>query len=335
MKIVGVALFTLLSSCVVATAQTSVEADIAAKTVRTDVFPQPEIGFPGDVVAWPQVEISNLDGYRPIRMDIYAPRDRSRKRPAVLWVHGGGWSRGDARTSGAYKNWPAVLASLAARGFVVASVDYRLSGEARFPAQIQDVKAAIRHLRLQSDVLGVDASRIYLWGGSAGGHLASLAALTCGAPEYEPQPSTGRLERREIAALEDREAPVASDCVQGAALWYGVFDLEHTPAVNVARLLGCDPSICSDVARAASPLHRVGKSPPPMLLIHGTKDETVAASQSEAMATALRAAGGSAELLMIPGVDHGLMGDTAQATREANLRALGRTFAFLESLARR
>lgn len=335
MKIVRLALLALLSGCATATSQTAVEADIAARTVREDVFPQPEIGFPDDVVAYPQVEISNLDGFRPIRMDIYAPRDRSRARPAVLWVHGGGWSRGDARTSGAYANWPAVLASLAARGFVVASVDYRLSGEARFPAQIQDVKAAIRHLRQQSDALEVDASRVYLWGGSAGGHLAALAALTCGAPEYEPQPSTGRLERREIAALKDSKAPAIGDCVQGAALWYGVFDLEQTPAVNVAGLLGCDPAVCRDVARAASPLYRVGRNPPPMLLIHGTSDDTVAASQSEAMAAALRAAGGRAELLLIPGVDHGLMGDAPDATRGANLRALARTFAFFESLTQR
>ena len=324
MKAAPLALAAALAACATATAHPPVDAEIAPKTVRADVFPQPEVDFPGDVTAYPQVEISNLDGFRPVRMDIYAPRDRSRPHPAVLWIHGGGWSRGDARTSGAYANWPAVLASLAARGFVVASLDYRLSGEARFPAQVQDVKAAIRHLRVHADSLGVDASRIYLWGGSAGGHLASLAAVTCGVAEYAPQPSTGRLERREIAALENDKPPPADDCVQGAALWYGVFDLENTPAVNVAGLLGCDPALCRDAARRASPLHRVGAAPPPMLLIHGLGDETVDASQSEAMAAALRAAGGTAELLLIPDAD---------ATRAANLLALRRTFAFFASLA--
>ena len=140
----------------VADAQRPPEAEIAAKTVRRDVFPRAHVRFPGGVVATPQVEIANFDGFRPVRMDIYAPSRRTRPRPAVLWVHGGGWSRGDSRTSGAYADWPGVLASLAARGFVVAAVDYRLSGEARFPAQIQDVPAAIRHLRTHAVELGID-----------------------------------------------------------------------------------------------------------------------------------------------------------------------------------
>lgn len=332
MREIGLAIAVLLLA-MPAAAQSPVDAEISEKSAREDVFPQAEVAFPGDVVAWPQVEISNLDGYRPVRMDIYAPRDRSKARPAVLWVHGGGWSRGDARTSGAYKNWPAVLASLAARGFVVASLDYRLSGEAKFPAQIQDVKAAIRHLRKQGDALGIDTSRVYLWGGSAGGHLASLAAVTCGVGEYDPRPSTGRLSRSQINALKGSKAPPVDDCVQGAALWYGVFDLEHVPSVNVAGLLGCNPTTCRDVARAASPLYRIGKNLPPMLLIHGTKDETVDVSQSKAMTAALRGAGAKAELLLIPDVDHGLTGSTPDVTREANLLALRRTFTFFESLA--
>jgi len=332
MKTLCLSVLAMLLAAPVA-AQPPVEAEISEKSAREDIFPQAEVAFPGDVVASPQVEISNLDGFRPVRMDIYAPRDRNKPRPAVLWIHGGGWSRGDARTSGAYANWPAVLASLAARGFVVASLDYRLSGEARFPAQIQDVKAAIRHLRTHSGSLGIDPSRVYLWGGSAGGHLASLAAVTCGVGEYDPQPSTGRLSRSQINALKGTKAPPVDDCVQGAALWYGVFDLEHVPSVNVAGLLGCDPAACRDEARAASPVYRIGKNVPPMLLIHGTKDETVDVSQSKAMAAALQAAGAKAELLLIPDVDHGLTGATPDVTRDASLLALGRTFAFFESLA--
>ena len=155
-----------------------VAVDISARTVRQDVFPPSVVAFPEHVVASPQVEIANIDGFRPVRMDIYRERAAPEPRPAVLWVHGGGWSRGDARTSGAFANWPAVLASLAARGFVVASVDYRLSGEARFPAPVQDVRAGVAYLRAHASEFGVDPSRLYLWGGSAGGHLAALAALT-------------------------------------------------------------------------------------------------------------------------------------------------------------
>lgn len=317
----------------VADAQRPPEAEIAAKTVRRDVFPRAHVRFPGGVVATPQVEIANFDGFRPVRMDIYAPSRRTRPRPAVLWVHGGGWSRGDSRTSGAYADWPGVLASLAARGFVVAAVDYRLSGEARFPAQIQDVTAAIRHLRTHAAELGVDPDRVYLWGGSAGAHLAALAATGCDEPAFSPPPSTGRLERSEIAALKAKVAPADSDCVQGAALWYGVFDLSRVPRVNVAGLLGCDPAACIETARAASPVHRVGPGAPPMLLIHGSGDETVAHAQSVEMAAALRRAGARAELMTIPGADHGWLGATPDATRDASLLALRRTFSFFESLA--
>ena len=317
-----------------AAAKPSAEAKIAAETVRQDVFPVTTARFPHGVDAIPQVEVANYDGFRPVRMDIYRPHRSATPRPAVLWIHGGGWSRGDSRTSGAYADWPKVLASLAARGFVVASLNYRLSGEARLPAQVQDVKAAIRHLRLHARDLGVDASRIYLWGGSAGAHLAALAATTCGATEFAPPPSTGRLERSEIAALRRVPAPPAGlDCVQGAALWYGLFDLEASPKVNVAGVLGCAPESCIATARAASPLHRVGPDAPPMLLIHGDADRTAPPEQSAAMAEALHAAGVRAELVMIPGADHGWLGATPEATRDASLLALRRTFAFFDSLA--
>lgn len=316
----------------VAAAQRQAEAEIAPKTMRQDVFPQAQVRFAGGVIAMPQVEIANLDGYRPVRMDIYVPARRAGPRPAVLWVHGGGWSRGDSRTSGAYADWPKVLASLAARGFVVASVDYRLSGEARFPAQIQDVKAAIGYLRAHAAELGVDPSRVYLWGGSAGAHLAALAVTSCGEPAFAPPPSTGRLERSEIAALKAKAA-VGSDCVQGAALWYGLFDLAQSPKVNVAGLLGCESKVCVETVRTASPLHRVGPASPPMLLIHGSADATAPHAQSAAMTAALQRAGVRAELVTIPGIDHGWLGATPEATREASLLALRQTFSFFESLA--
>jgi acetyl esterase/lipase len=80
----------------------------------------------------------------------------------VIWVHGGGWCRGDARVSGAYKDWPAVIASLAARGYVVTAIDYRLSGDAPFPAALQDVKAAIRFLRVHADEYRIDSQQVFV-----------------------------------------------------------------------------------------------------------------------------------------------------------------------------
>lgn len=334
MKTIPLAMLGMAMACPPAAPQGSqIEVQISDRTVRRDAFPSVGVEYPGGVLAYPQVEFANLAGFRPLRMDIYMP-EAPKRRPAILWVHGGGWSRGDSRTSGAYADWPRVLASLAARGYVVGSVDYRLSSEARFPAQVQDVNAAVRHLRAHAQEYGVDPSRIYIWGGSAGGHLAALAATTCNAAEYAPTISTGRLERREMqAAVTAARAPLRGEsCVQGAAIWYGLFDLEKAGTTNVTDLLGCDPTQCRDTARAASPIHRVSASAPPMLLIHGQADGTAPAQASIGMAEKLRAAGVQVELMMIPGADHGWLGNTPAETRDASLLALRRTFAFFDSL---
>lgn len=306
---------------------------VSAVSVREDRFSEVAARYPGGIVARPRVEFANYVGFRPLQLDLYLHEDRSRSkpRPLILWVHGGGWSRGDARGSGAFADFPAVLAMVAARGYVVASVDYRLSGEARFPAQIQDVKAAIRYLRDKAGDYGIDPDRVVLWGGSAGGHLAGLAATTCGVAAFDPPASTGRMGR---AAAQAAKPLAVSDCVQGAALWYGIYDLAAlgeqggSALGNIAPLLGCEPAACADKAEAASPVRHVGPQTPPMLLIHGTADEEVAFHQTEEMATALKTAGRPVETLLIPEMGHGLIGKTPAATRAANLQALERTLDF-------
>ncbi|MBC9033736.1 alpha/beta fold hydrolase [Sphingomonas sp. JC676] len=316
--------------------------EISAASVRDDHFPQVAADYPDGIVARPHVEFANYLGFRPLQLDLYLHADRSRTkpRPLILWVHGGGWSRGDARGSGAFTDFPAVLAMVAARGYVVASVDYRLSGEARFPAQIQDVKAAIRYLRSKAGDYGIDPERVVLWGGSAGGHLAALAATTCGVADFDPPASTGRLGR---SAAQGAKPLAVSDCVQGAALWYGVYDLAAHGKVgqrgsalgNVAPFLGCDVAACQDKAEAASPIHHIGAQTPSILLIHGTADDEVAYQQTEEMATALKAAGRPVDVLLIPEMGHGLIGRTAAATRAANLQALQRTLDFFAKITAR
>src|SRR5215469_3148814 len=124
----------LLLCASAATQQT--EAKILPEAAREDVFVRGAADFPNGVRAYHGIEFENLVGFRPVEMDLYLPAENATHKPAVIWVHGGGWSRGDARTSGAFADWPAVLAGIAGQGFVVASVDYRLSAEARFPAQL-------------------------------------------------------------------------------------------------------------------------------------------------------------------------------------------------------
>ncbi len=315
---------------------------ISAKSVRNDAFPQIQGSYPGGIVARPHVEFANYVGYRPLQLDLYLHSDRAKAkpRPLVIWVHGGGWNRGDSRQSGAFTDFPAVLAMLAARGYVVASVDYRLSGEAPFPAQIQDVKAAIRFLRSKAGEYGIDPKRVYLWGGSAGGHLAALGATSCGVAALDPVASTGRLPHSEAVAAKPLPQ---SDCVQGAAIWYGVFDLgahgtELGTALregNMAALLGCRVGACGDAEKVASPITYVKGNTPPMLLIHGTADEEVSWHQTEVMTDALKRAGVPVDTLLIPGSNHGFIGKTPEDTRRYSLQALDRTFAFFDRMTRR
>lgn len=317
--------------------QSSTDPQVAAKSVREDTFPVIEASYPGGIVARPHVEFANYVGYRPLQLDLYLHRDRAAARPLVIWVHGGGWSRGDARQSGAFADWPGVLAGLAARGYVVASVDYRLSGEARFPAQVQDVKAAIRFLRSKAGEYGIDPSRVYLWGGSAGGHLAALTTLTCGVAAFDPPASTGRLPHSQ--AMNAKPLP-QSDCVQGAAIWYGVSDLAALgPNAGSAlvpktmqALFGCDPARCEAEERAASPITYIKRDEPPLLLMHGTADTEVSSDQTREMAARVRQAGAPVEMVLVPGANHGFIAPTAAATRADSLLALHRTYAFFDKL---
>jgi len=314
-----------------------VTADFAAATSRADVFPRSTVTFPNGVVATPDVEYANLNGYRPLVLDIYRAKQGAVRRPLVVYVHGGGWRRGDSRTNGAFANFPDVLASLAARGYVVAAINYRLSGEARYPAAVRDVNSAIAFLRLHARDWHIDPGRIVLWGDSAGAHLAAMSATTCNEPRFAPPLSTGRMSRRQAAAA---PAPRVSDCVQAVVTWYGLFDLTRLAgptgnrgiADDVQEFLGCGPGSCGDLARSASPLANVSPRTPPMLLIHGTDDTEVPYGQTVEMAAALRAAHVRMQMQLIKGANHGWIGPNAAATRRASLAALRRTFRFIDEV---
>jgi acetyl esterase/lipase len=160
---------------------------VSEGVVNTDVYPEHHVSFPGGVTGIPDLVYYTVSGYRAVRMDLYLPPPSFRgPRPFVVYTHGGGWSGGSKRTTGAFSNWPGVLASLAAKGYVVASLDYRLSADEAFPAAIHDVKAAIRFLRANADKYNIDKTRALTWGPSAGAHLAALAATSCGAAALSP-----------------------------------------------------------------------------------------------------------------------------------------------------
>jgi acetyl esterase/lipase len=222
----------------------------------------------------------------------------------------------------------------------VASVEYRLSGEARFPAAIQDIKTAIRWLRAHALDYGIDRSRAIVWGGSAGGQLAALTATSCGAAALEPpapSPPPGG------APAKPRPEDNESDCVQGLIAWYGIFDFTTLAAQSGAsgsvgaagsapsQYLGCALASCpATTLAAASAEHYVDSKNPPALLIHGGSDHTVPVQQSRDFYALLKSKGVAVQFVEIPGVDHSFIGPTPAATRAASLEALQKSFEFID-----
>ncbi len=184
----------LLVSLATATwAQVPAAATVAAGVVNEDVYPEHNVSFPGGVTGIPDLIFYSPSTYRAVRMDLYLPPATfNSSRPFIVYTHGGGWSGGSKRTTGAFSNWPGVLAALAAKGYVVASLDYRLLGDEIAPAAIQDTKAAIRFLRANAAKYNVDRNRGLTWGPSAGGQLAALAAASCGVTALSPPPRAAR-----------------------------------------------------------------------------------------------------------------------------------------------
>jgi acetyl esterase/lipase len=294
---------------------------ISATVVSEDHYPPVRVAFPGGVTGLPYQTYTSWSGYRSLKLDLYLTPDSLNARgprPFIVFAHGGGWLGGSPRTTGAFSNWPEVLASFAARGYVVASVSCRLSGEATSPVPVQDVKAAIRCLRANANSFNVDKNRGLVWGPSAEGQVADLVGVSCGVEALEP-PAT------------------ESDCVQGVVDWYGVTSFTSA-AANASNAksaylaaLGCEDVACVDTAGpAASPVTYVDPTDPPILIIHGTADKTVRFQQAQELHDRLRANNVRVELLALPGIDHSFLGPTPEATRKANLTACSRTVAFID-----
>lgn len=286
---------------------------VAAAPVLEDRFPSVPVAFPQGVKAWRDIVYQAVPGFRPQIIDVYVPAAPG-PHPLILYIHGGGWMGGHTRHSGALADFPKVLAALAAEGFTVASLEYRLSGEARFPAQLQDSNAALRFLRAHARDYKIDSTRVGVWGGSAGGHLAALTALAPRDTTLDP-------------------ASAGDGGVQAAVTWYGVYDfagMSATPDGNAAgvRLLGCEGACSPDRIAAVSPVTYIDAKDPPFLLIHGDDDRTVPVSQSHIGEAALRKARVPVEAIYIPGVDHSFIGKTPDATRAATLKAVDATFDF-------
>jgi acetyl esterase/lipase len=237
-----------------------------------------------------------VSGYRPLQLDVWVPA-ASTTPPLVVWIHGGAWLSGDRRYLPETLRPNQLFDATLAAGLAVASVDYRHAREAPFPAQLHDVKAALRYLRTHAQELGVDVTRVGVWGESAGGHLAALLALTADRDDLEG----------------DVGVPGSAGGVDAVVDWYGVADPDALPRMPPPAAMMQLPDHPSDLLLAgagpgthddAAPLRQVHPGAPPFLLLHGTADRLVPFTQSEALLDALRAAQVPARLIPVPGADH-------------------------------
>lgn len=220
------------------------------------------------------------------KIDIAVPKGDG-PFPLLVWIHGGGWEGGDKSGYGAF-------AGQVARGYVVASINYRYSKQAIFPAQIHDAKAAVRYLRANAKKYNVDPEKIGVGGGSAGGHLSALLGTSGGVKELEG----------------DDNAKPDDSRVQAVFDLFGPTDLAKlspagAPANAVTRLLGGDTGTNKLLAESGTPQKYITKDDPPFLIAHGDADKLVPVKQSQDLHEALKAAGVECELIVVKGAGHG------------------------------
>jgi acetyl esterase/lipase len=244
---------------------------------------------PEDVELIRDVEFGQGGG-RPLKLHILRPRSRpAEPMPVLVWIHGGGWRAG-SRDGGIGR-----LGRFAQRGYFCASIEYRLSSEAVFPAQIEDCKCAIRFLRARAKEYQLHPERIGVWGSSAGGHLVALLGTSAGVKELEGCGGWPEFPSRVQA--------VCDFC--GPADFPRWGDTAH-PAV--VALLGGPVKEKAELAARASPVTFVTKDAPPFLIVHGDMDRTVPLSQSESLHEALQKAGVDVTLHVVKGGGHGIGG---------------------------
>jgi acetyl esterase/lipase len=233
-------------------------------------------------------------------MDIFLPDNADKPLPLVVWVHGGGWIEGSK------EGCPAL--PLVARGYIVASINYRLSKQAVYPAQIQDCKGAIRFLRAHARDYHIDPDRVGVWGASAGGHLVALLGTSVDSKELEGDVGGNLDQSSRVQAVCDWFGP--TDLTQFAEQAVAAGILKTTPGPSlIMQLFGGTLKEKHDLVQQANPIafidKKTAKKIPPFLIMHGDKDTMVPVAQSQLLKDALADAGVSVELQVIHGGGHG------------------------------
>ena len=244
---------------------------------------------------------AEIQGYRPLLLDLHVPVSASAGSPVpfVVWMHGGAFWSGDRRYLPSNLAPNAVFDTLVAAGIAAATIDYRFSGEAHYPAQLHDVRAAIRYLRSNAATWGLDPARVGVWGESSGGLLGALAAL---APADEAADTTGPDSGADSEAVVDLPLTAAVTWCSPTEL----VRLRHFSAIS--GLLGVGDDGLEAAAAQASPVTHVRSDAPPFLIMHGDADGTVPIEHAALLHEALLNAGARSTLATVKGADHVFQG---------------------------
>lgn len=235
-------------------------------------------------------------GHERHKLDLYLPEKADGPLPLIIWVHGGGWQNGSK------DGCPPLRGGYLERGCAVASINYRLSGHAVFPAQIEDCKAAVRWLRAHAKEYNLDTKRFGVWGSSAGGHLVALIGTSGDVKEFD------------VGANLDQSSRVQAVCDYYGPTDFTVFvttpgyESHATDSSPEAKLIGGAVMQNKDKAARVNPITYVGKDDPPFLIVHGDKDPTVPINQSQLLFEALKQSEVSAHFHTIHGAGHGGLG---------------------------
>lgn len=272
---------------------------------------------------WRDVVFADLRGFRPLTLYVSTPRKAS-PPPLVIFIHGGAWRLGHPMVTNPVYRQMDPVGKLLRAGFAVARISYRFSGEALFPTQLHDCKAAVRFLRNRAALFGFDPHRFAAMGNSAGGHLAALLGLTADREHLEGK--VGDI--------------TGSSAVQAVVDWFGPTDLltmreqalpdgargMNNPDSAKSLLIGGALQDHREAAIAASPVTYVSGAAPPFHIQHGARDRLVPLGQSQELYNALVAAGVKSTLVVIEGADHCFWGADTSGIVERDIAFLQATF---------
>jgi len=252
--------------------------------------PAPRV--PEGVKAYKDLEYV-ASGHERHKLDLYVPEEAEGPLPLLIWVHGGGWQNGSK------DGCPPLREGYTSRGYAVASINYRLSGHAPFPAQIEDCKAAIRWLRAHAKQYNLDTKLFGVWGSSAGGHLVALLGTSGDVKEFDKGANLDQSSR--VQAVCDYFGP--TDFV--VFVTTPKYESHAKADAPEAKLIGGAVLENKDKAAKVNPITYVSADDPPFLIVHGDKDGTVPINQSELLFSALKKAGRQVHFHTIHGAGHG------------------------------